>query len=111
MATTTLSVEDSVRGGLSVTFTAIDATDTYKFANDGRTILFFENTGSEATITVVTPVTVDGQAVADRTLTVPATTGQHAAGIFPTRAYNDSDGNVSFTNDIASGVSVAVVRI
>lgn len=111
MATVTLTVQESSRTGLNPSFTAIDATDTYEFANDGRTILYFKNTGSEATITVVSTVTVDGQAVADRALTVPATTGQHCAGVFRETVYNDADGNISFTNDVASGVSVAAIRI
>lgn len=112
MATVNLTVEDATRTGLAQTMTAIDATDTYTFSNDGRTVLFFINAGaSSATITVTSTITIDGQAVADRTYTLPNNSIVQPLGPFNTSVYNDSSDLVTFSNDLATGVTVGVVRI
>ena len=56
---------------------AAAAADGDTVPNGGNTILVMNNTaGASATVTVVTPGSVDGLAVADRTFTVPANTIQ-----------------------------------
>jgi hypothetical protein len=57
--------------------TAADTTNGDTYPNGGNAMLLMNNTaGASGTVTVVTPGTVDGLAVADRTYTVPANTIQ-----------------------------------
>ena len=86
----------------------MSATDTYFVPNDGRTVIHLKNTGgSNSVVTVVTPGTVDGSAVADKTYTVPLTTGDLFIGPFPANTYNVA-GAASFTLTNADDVSCAV---
>ena len=50
------------------------STDKNLIPNDGRTILYVENGLLAANITIATPGTVDGLAIADRVVAVPAGT-------------------------------------
>lgn len=111
MATVTLAVEQAQRSGLEPTFNAVDATDTYKFQNAGATFLYVKNENvADATVSIVTPTTVDGLAVADRTVVVTAAE-ERIIGPFPTAYYNDSSGLISFTQNKATDVTIAVVRV
>jgi len=93
-------------------YTAVNAVDTYRFPNNGKTIIHFKKTGAgDATITVVTPAELRGQAVADPTHTVVATTGDKMLGTFPVDLYNDASGRVSFTSNEGTALTVAVVRV
>lgn len=106
-----LTPQDLTTAGITVTRTAISATDTYQVKNDGQVILNFRKTGAGvATITVITPETRDGLAVTDRTFSVPATTGDVAAGPFPPVTYNNSSGDVEFTASEGTGLTCAVFR-
>lgn len=116
MADIQLTVEQIDRDGLEATFTSIDATDVY-FAprKGGRLILFFKNTGgSIATITFDVTKLQDGVAYTDPTVSVPATTGElHVSGLGNVYEVETGDdrGKVKFTNDQASGVTVAALEI
>ena len=76
MATGTLVVYDIVRAGIVATknMTTPTVTDGDYMPNDGKSFLYVIN-GSAVpiTVTVATPATVDGQALADLTVTVAAT--------------------------------------
>lgn len=118
MATNALATQQLTDLGAAPAYTAAGATpllntgDAYTFNNDGRTLLYFKKTGAGAcTVTVVTPNTVRGKAIADTTFVVPATTGDVMAGPFPPDLYNDANSNVSFSVSDATGLSVAIVRI
>lgn len=67
------------------------AADDHSFVNNGRTILQVRNTvGTSRVVTIETPGTVDGLAVAERTVTVGA--GKTAyIGPFPRSIYNGND--------------------
>ncbi|MCI0544215.1 MAG: hypothetical protein L0Z49_07175 [Actinobacteria bacterium] len=116
MADVDLTVEKIDRDGLAATYTAINATDTY-FAprKDGRLILHFKNTGgSGATITFDITQTQDGVSYADPTVTVPATTGDifvGGLGAVYEVASGDDRGKVKFTNNQATGVTVAALEV
>lgn len=111
MAIVTLTPQTMDKDGAAPTYTAIDATDTYSFRNGEKTILHFLNTGTESTVTLDTPGTVGGGlAIENPTVTVPATTGDIMVALDPLSAFNDSSGNATFTQDVASGVTVAVVQ-
>lgn len=109
MATVAITPQYLSDAGADITFTGIDATDTYTLNNDGRTVLYFKNTGGSAsTVTIDMPRNVLGLAVTDPTATVDATTGKEFVGPFPPNVYGSV---VTFTQDQASGVSVAALRI
>jgi hypothetical protein len=90
MARATLPLTQSTRDGVVVTETTGDATNGHVCTNDGKVLILAHNTGaSSRTITFITPGTVDGQAVADRTATV-ATDVSKVFGPFPTADYGAS---------------------
>ena len=95
--------------GLTPTYKAdMSSSDVYFVPNDGRTVVHFKNTGgSNSVVTVVTPGTVDGSAVADKTYTIPLTSGDKFVGPFPAKDYNVA-GALSFTLTNADDVSCAV---
>lgn len=111
----TMTVTQSSKSGVTTARTStglVASTRTYKFRNDGRTFLLFEKTGSGAcTVTITTPGTVGGIAIADQTVTVPATTGDVTVGPFPVKLFNDSNGDVQFTVSDTAGLSMAVLRL
>lgn len=110
MATVTKNAETVERAGIAATYNgALSAADTYKVPNNERTVLHFKNTGGAATtVSFDIPGTVDGQAIADRTVQVPATNGDRFVGPFPRRVYGD---DITFTLSVAAGVSFAAVRL
>jgi hypothetical protein len=109
-ATTTLTVQDTNRTGIAPSYTAASA-DGFFIPNNGRVILHFKNTGSQSTVTFVTPVTFAGQALADLTATVPATSGDLMVGPFPPEHFNDAAGRILITFSSTTGVTVAAVRV
>ncbi len=119
MATVTLAVQTLARAGITPSYTASGASpllniaDTFRFQNDGKVLLHFKKTGAgDCTVTIQTPETVDGLAVSDRTVTVPATTGDVMIGPFPPNHYNQAGGNYcQFTVNEVTGLSVAIVKL
>lgn len=90
---------------------AAASTDGNTFTNDGRTFIEIKNTsGVTVTATIVTQVTVGGNAVADKTVTVPPTTGDVVVGPFLPEIYNDSTGATTVTWSATSGVTMAVLK-
>jgi hypothetical protein len=85
-----------------------------KFANDGRTMLHIKAGATAAAnfnVTVETPGTVDGQAVADR-VKACVKEKEYFLGPFPPGVYNQAGGEVYF--DIgadATGIDIAALRL
>ncbi len=102
-----LTVESMSRSGLEPTHTAINAGgDT--FINDGKkTFIYLRNGATALTLTIVTPATVDGLAVADRTVSI-GTNEDHIIGPWPTDQYGNT---VSLTYSDATDGTMAVVRL
>lgn len=118
MAVIALAQQQLADSGVAPTYTLsgasplLNVTDSFTVGNDGRVMLHFKKTGAGAcTVTIVTPGTVRGKAIADATVNVPATTGDVMIGPFPPDLYNDANGNISFTLSDVTGLSVAVVRL
>lgn len=111
MAAITFTVNDITRDGLTTPAgTAFTAGDTGSFTNDGKTFLRVRNTGaSAAAFSITTPGTVDGLAVANRSVTIPITTGDKLIGPFPPSFYNDGSDLVAVSTD--QPVLVDVFRI
>ncbi len=112
MADVTLAVQSVGPAGVTPTRNAVATGNTYKVRNSGRIALLFEKTGAgAAVITVQTPATVAGLAVAEQTINVPATTGDVTAAKFPPAIFNDGNGDLNFTTDEGTGLTCAVLAI
>ena len=111
MANARLTPQDLDTAGQAVTRTALSDADTYQvLLSPGGTIINWVKTGAgEATITVVTPNTVDGLAIADRDIVVAATTGDVVAEFFPDH-YANSDGDLEFTTSEDTDITAAVFQ-
>lgn len=91
---------------------AMSASDNYIIRNNGRLLLLFIKTGAgDATITIVTPGTVGGLAIAEQTFTVPATTGVVVAGPFPPGIYNDASGDLDVSTDEDTNLTMYVLSL
>lgn len=67
-----LATQQMTDSGAAISYSAVAASDTVDCSN-GRTFLHVKNGGgSPDTVTLVTPGTVSGLAIADRTISVPA---------------------------------------
>ena len=113
-ANVTLTVQTTSKTGSDVSRTdsGLSTSNTYKFRNDGKVLLLFEKSGAgDCTVTVTTPGTASGLAIADVTFNVPASTGDVVAGPFQTSLFNDSSDDVSFTISDTVGLSIAVIGI
>lgn len=93
MARTALTVTPITRAGVALGSSAANA-DGHSVANDGKTFVYVNNGGgAPITVTVLTPGTVDGLAIADRAVTVANATNR-LIGPFPKDIYNQADGTV-----------------
>lgn len=98
--------------GLSPSYAAANVDGNY-FANNGQVILHFKNSGTERTVTIDDPTSVNpGNASAwdpDVELVVPATTGDKLIGPFPVSRFGSV---VNITYDTTpTGLTVAAVRL
>ena len=111
MADARLTPQDLSTAGAAVTRTALSAANTYQvLLNSAGTIIVFRKTGAnECTVSVVTPNTVDGLAIAERTIVVAATTGDVVARFFP-EDYANGDGDLEFTVSEATDLTAAVYQ-
>ena len=95
MANVELSIQDAARSGTvvvyntSTTVPPLTASDRFQIPNNGNVQILVKNGATASIITVETPSTVDGLAVADRTVTVAADTDV-IIGPYPPSVYNDS---------------------
>ena len=108
MARTELSLQNVDRDGLEATYTALIA-DGHKFTNNGEEMFIHVVNGATGfTLTILTPQTVDGLSVADRTISIGANE-EHFVGPFPVGNYNQSDGMVYVDyRDVADGTIAAL---
>ncbi len=110
MAREELTAQRIQRTGLSTAYTAAIA-DGHKFLFDKQVFVHIKNTnGSSRTLTIQTPGTVDGLAVADRTVTIPATTGDVMVGPFSDK-YLQSDDMVYIDYSDTAGVTAGIFRL
>jgi hypothetical protein len=108
----TLTVATAVRTTNGVNLVGVSAAGGGDvFPNTGSEVVVIKNgSGSPITLTVVTPATVDGLAVADLTASIGA--GEtRMVGPFPTAVYSDGSGNVSLTYSAVTTVTLAVVKV
>jgi hypothetical protein len=115
MARTAVVPQSITRAGTTPTYAAPNASGNggNSFVNDGQTILHVKNASAgPITVTIQVPNTVDGLAVASRTVSVPATTGDMLIGPFPAGVYNQPDGSVYYDcGASATSITQAVLRL
>ena len=111
MANDRLTPQDMNTTGAAVTRNVLAVADTYQvLLSPGGTILnFMKGAAVDAIITVVTPGTVDGLAIDDLSITVPANTGDVVAEFFPD-VYANGDGDLEFTTDDEDTITCAVFQ-
>ena len=95
--------------GVTVTRNALVTTDTYqvKVGADGVWLNFVKVGAGAANAIIVTPGTVNGLAIDDRTIVVAATTGDVMAK-FMRDPYANSAGDLEFTVSEDTGITCAV---
>lgn len=106
-----LTVQKGTTTGIDTTTLVAAASGGDSFVNTGRELFIVKNADvSPHTPTFATPITVDGQAVADKATAVPA---GHTVifGPFSPSLYNDTGGNVNVTYDDVTSVTVTVVKV
>jgi len=110
MARTEITYQQVVRTGLEQTYAAAVA-DGEKFSNDGRMFLHVKNgAAAPITVTVQTPGTVDGLAVAEQVITV-TNAEERMIGPFPPGIYNQSDGMVYVDYSSVTTITKALLRL
>lgn len=119
MARTVLTVQDIVRTGLEATYSAGDDVNGHSFDNTGENVVLHVKNGVTAVnVTIITPNTTDGLALADRVVTVPDS-GERMIGPFPNAVYGtidtaptpDIDPAIFVDLDDASNVTLAALRL
>jgi len=83
------------------------------FVNTGKELLVVNHTnpgGASVTLTIATDATVDGEAIDDKTVTIPPGE-RHLIGPFPTSIYsNNANKTVALSYSDETDIEVAVVK-
>jgi len=113
MSDVRVAVERVVASGLAAAYTgSLSTANTYMIRNNGRVIIHLKKSAAvDCVATITTPMTIDGLAVAERTVTVPATTGDRFIGPFLPSLYNDVAQDVRITFSDIDGLTIAVLEI
>lgn len=107
MARVTLTASSMLSGGVQLAAAAAQ-TDGNAFANTGNQWFYVKNgNGSTIVVTIQTPLTVGGIAVAEVTKSL-LTTEEWLFGVFDTHIFNQSNGEVYIDYDIVASVTVQV---
>lgn len=108
MAASEITIQAISRSGLTPSYEAANVDGNY-FANGGNEFIHVKNGDSSPhTVTIETPNTVDGLEIADRVVSVPATS-EKIIGPFPAGTYNDGSGNVNISYDAITSMTVAAL--
>ena len=113
MAIIPLTASDITATGLTTAYTgSLSTSNTYTVPCDGKTFLHFKKSGAgSCLVTIITPGNVQGLAIADQTVTVPASTGDVMIGRLDAQTYADPlTGLMTFSLGEITGLSVGVFR-
>jgi len=101
-------VQQIIRSGLDEALAAGDDANHHEFRNSGKEFLDVLNgSGSPINVILITPNLVDGQAITDRTVVVPATS-RTKIGPFPPSVYNNASGFVQFSISLETSITLGV---
>lgn len=95
MANVTISPQTAKATAIVPAFTSLNATDTFKIANTGQLFLYGKNVTASSVLTIDTPLSVGGLAVADQVINF-AIGDEKIIGPFPPHLYGDT---LSVTSD------------
>lgn len=105
----TLTVVDTDADGLTIVGAAA-AGGGDEFLNTGNELLLVTNGGGASRdVTLATPATLDGMAIASRVVAVPAGESRLIGPLKP-NVYNDGDGMVQVTYSAVTSVTVKVFK-
>ncbi len=117
MARTVLTLQETARDGLEVTYAAGDSTNDHSWDNRNQDVIIHVINGATAVVcTFVTPLSVDGLAVAEQIVTVPASEDRFI-GPFRNDLYGQSEPDAGFAKavfldmDDDTNVTVAAIKI
>ncbi len=114
MARDILTLQETLRTGLEVTYAAGDSTNHHTFDNRTQAIILHVINGgaSPINVTIQTPETVDGLAVADQVVAVPASE-ERFIGPFRNDLYGQSEQGMSKAClvDLSDDTSVTLAAI
>ena len=111
MAVETLTIQTALRTGAEVALESVTTLNGFRFKNDGHTVLIFtEKNAANCEITVTPVNTVDGLAVATRTVDVTASE-QWVIGPWPPEIYNDSDGYLNCTIEADEATAIVAISV
>jgi len=115
MAYTALTVQVISKDGLEPTYAAADSGDGDRFRNSGKEFIHVVNGGgSPCVVTMVTPATIRGLDIEDKTVSVPAgedrMIGTFEPGLYNQPAGGTDAGNTYIEYDQVTTVTVAVIK-
>ncbi len=114
MAQIRKSPENVVRSGLIATYISdftVVGSNTYIIRNNGKVLLHIKKSAAVVcNLIITTPNTVDSLAVADRTVVIPASTGDKFIGPFPPSMYNDANGDIEISFSDVDGITGAIIQ-
>lgn len=110
---TRLTVKEIGRAGynMAAALSALDGTNGNKFEYSPGTFIRFKNTsGSPIVVTFESPATYGGLAIADHTVSIPATTGDVAISDFGSVFLQPGSNDVFFTCASVTSLTAEVYR-
>lgn len=112
MARTSLTIQTTSRTGLSPSYVSGDAANGHDFNNAGQNVVIHikNGSGSTVTLTVVTPGTVDGLAVANRDIAIPAGE-ERIVGPFRKDQYGTGNNQDTVQLDLDDDTSVTLAAL
>jgi len=108
-----LTVQEPTLAGITPTYAAADvAGDTFAYSG-GNVVIHIKNTNAAQRVaTILTPGTVEGVAIADPTVTIPATTGDKMIKLnAPGNLFVAATGLISITYDAVTNVTIGVFKV
>lgn len=105
----TVSTQDVPAAGSALTYASASGGGDRFLPGDGVFMHIVNGSGSSITATLATPGTVDGLAIADRAVAVPA--GDSRLVTLPADTYRSSDGYGDVTWSATTTVTFAVLRV
>lgn len=108
MARATLTVQAGAMAGITPTFTSADVANGNQFVWPGKPCWVEAKNvgGAPANLTIATPKTVEGLAVADNVVSIPATTGDKLIYLASADLFVQADGYVYL--DAAAAMTIGV---
>ncbi|HEY9409330.1 MAG TPA: hypothetical protein VIQ30_22645 [Pseudonocardia sp.] len=109
MARTAITPQKATSAGLTLATEPANVDGNMIPLSSGMVLVVTNASGAEITVTFPTPATVDGLAVADRAVAVPAGATGHVA-LGSSRVYRQPDGTAHVDYSAVSSVTVALLQ-